>query len=124
MSRARQGAVILAVLRIVYGTVLCVAPASVTKRWLGADRRRPATQVALRGLGARDALIHAGILRGALRDEPVRPWLAASVAGDCADIASTLTSADGLPDRAGPATAVVAGGAALLTAAVAFAVDR
>ena len=78
----------------------------------------------LRGLGAREIVVHG------LRSPPrcaarrVRPFLAASAAGDVADIVATVAGRRGLPDGAAPATVVVAGGSALLTAALAAAVDR
>ena len=49
----------------------------------------------------------------------MRPWFAASIAGDLTDIASTIAGRDELPDGAATATAVVAGASALLSAAVA-----
>ncbi len=68
-------------------------------------------------------LLHAGGLAAALRGGPVRPWLAASVAGDLTDIAATVAGRDALPDGAAKATAVVAGASALLSVAVGAAVD-
>ena len=62
--------------------------------------------------------IHAAGLVAALRSAPVRPWLAASIAGDLSDIAATTASRSGLPSGATPATAAVAGGSAALSAAV------
>jgi hypothetical protein len=59
-----------------------------------------------------------------LRGVPVRPFLAASAAGDAADILATLAGRRGLPAGAAPATLAVAGGSALLTAGLAAAVDR
>ena len=69
----------------------------------------------LRGLGAREIVIHGAAIAAALRGAPLRPYLAASVAGDVADIVATVAGRDGLPDGAAPATVAVAGGSALLT---------
>ncbi len=55
---------------------------------------------------------------------PASRILAASVTGDLADIAATVAGRRGLPDGAAPATLVVAGGSALLTAALAAAIER
>jgi hypothetical protein len=111
--------------RIAYGGVLLAAPELATKRWLGADAAEQApTRVALRGLGAREVALHAGALAAWLRGEPMLPWLAASVAGDVSDIVSTAASRDGLPDKAAPATAAVAGASAALTVALAVAAAR
>ena len=46
------------------------------------------------------------------------------MAGDLADIAATVAGRRGLPDGAAPASLVVAGGSALLSAALAAAVER
>jgi hypothetical protein len=110
--------------RIAYGAALIAAPARLTRRWLGPAVEGDPAQVALRGLGAREVLLHAGGLAATLRGEPVRPWLAASVAGDLTDIAATAAGRRGLPDGAAPATLAVAGASALLSAAVAVAVAR
>jgi hypothetical protein len=53
-----------------------------------------------------------------MRGRDVRPWLAASVAGDLTDIASTVAGRRELPRGAAPATVVIAGGSALLSAAL------
>jgi hypothetical protein len=106
-------------LRTAYGAGLLLVPDRLTRRWLGAGGRTPATHVALRGLGAREVVLHALALGAALRGAPVRPFLAASIAGDCADIAATFASRGGLPDGSAPATAAVAGASAALSVAVA-----
>jgi hypothetical protein len=80
-------------------------------------------QVGVRGLGAREMLIHSGALAAALRGAPLRPWLAASIAGDVADIASTTAARAELPAGSAVATLAVAGASAALSAAVAAAVD-
>jgi hypothetical protein len=110
--------------RIAYGLGLLIVPEKVAgNRWLGAGAREPAAQVALRGLGAREVMLHGLGLAAYLRGSDARPLLAASIAGDLADIAATTRSRDGLPDRSAAATAVVAGGSALLSA-ILIALDR
>jgi hypothetical protein len=118
VQRARTAAAALAVLRIAYGGALLAAPAGVTKNWLGRDRSRAATTVALRALGAREVVLHAGALAAALRGGDARPWLLGSIGGDCSDVLSTFAARDGLPDGAAPKTLAVAGGSAALSAAV------
>ncbi|CAN5575541.1 hypothetical protein BH20ACT18_BH20ACT18_04350 [soil metagenome] len=110
-------------LRIAYGAGLMLTPDSLTKRWLGEGGRQPAAQVALRGLGAREVVLHAGGLLAALRGKPIRPWIAASIAGDIVDILATTAGREGLPEKAAPATLAVAGASALLSAAVGAAAD-
>jgi hypothetical protein len=124
MSRARRAAVVVAGLRIAYGVALAVAPERTTSSWLGPDGGRPASEVALRCLGAREIAIHAGAAAAALSGGPVRPWLVASMGGDCADVLSTFLSGAHLPDGAPAKTLVVAGGSAVLTAAVLSATDE
>ena len=54
----------------------------------------------------------------------MRPWLAASVAGDLSDIAATVGGRRGLPDGAAPATLAVAGASAVISVAVGALLDR
>lgn len=109
--------------RIAYGLALVAAPARMTQRWLGRAGERGPTQVGVRGLGMRDALVHAGALRAQLRGEPAQPWLVASIAGDVTDIAATAAASGEVPEKAPLLTALVAGGSALVTAALLRAVS-
>jgi hypothetical protein len=106
-------------LRIAYGAGLVAAPTRLARRWLGPDASRPPVQVPLRALGAREVVLHAGAVAAALDGRPVRPWLAASIAGDLTDIAATVAGRRGLPGGAAGATAAVAGGSVLVSAAAA-----
>ena len=110
--------------RVAYGAGLLFAPGKVAgNRWLGPGARRPAATVALRGLGAREVALHGIALAALSRGAPLRPWLAASIAGDLADVVATFASRGGLPPGSPAATAAVAGGSAALTAAVAAGLD-
>jgi hypothetical protein len=113
----------VAALRIAYGAALLAVPTRVTRNWLGRDRSRAATVVALRGLGAREVVLHGGALAAALGGGSVRPWLSASIGGDCSDVVATWAARDGLPDGAFVKTLAVAGGSAALSAAVVAALD-
>ncbi len=120
----KRAAAALLSLRVAYGAALLVAPGKVAgNRWLGPAARAPAATVALRGLGAREVAVHGIALVELARGGPVRPYLAASIAGDLADIAAAFASRDGLPSGSPAATAAVAGGSAALTAAVAASLD-
>jgi hypothetical protein len=111
-------------MRIAYGAGLIAAPEKLAGgRWLGRGAAEAPAQVGLRGLGVREVAIHGLALAAILRGDPVRPLLAASIAGDFSDIASTAVSRGGLPRGSAAATAAVAGGSALLTAAIAAIVD-
>ena len=111
-------------LRVAYGAGLVAAPERLTRRWLGPAAGAPPTQVPLRGMGAREIVVHGAAIAAVLRDAPLRPYLAASAAGDVADILATVAGRRGLPAGSAPATLAVAGGSALLTAGLAAAVDR
>ncbi len=110
-------------LRIVYGAALIIKPQRLALRWLGPDSGRAPTQVPLRGLGGREIALHTSAALAAMSGRPLRPWLAVSIAGDCADIAATVIGRDELPDGAPLATTVVAGASALISAALFVALD-
>ena len=114
-----QGGLTVAMLsfRIAYGAALIVAPAKVAgNRWLGPggpSRLRPRCRCEA-SAPVRSAL-HGLALVAYLRGAPVRPLLAASIAGDLTDIGATSLARGGLPADSAAATAAVAGGSALLT---------
>src|SRR4051812_773461 len=124
MSRARQAALAAASLRIAYGAALALAPARTTRSWLGDDGARPGAAVAIRALGAREIVLHAGAFAAVMSEAPVRPWLVASIGGDCSDIAATFAAGKAsLPSGAALKTLAVAGGSAAISAAVLGALD-
>ena len=123
-SLLRTATLTLLGLRVAYGAGLIAAPERLTKRWLGPAAGAPPTQVPLRGMGAREIVVHGAAIATALNDLPLRPFLAASAAGDLADILATVAGRRGLPEGSAQATLAVAGGSALLTAGLAAAVDR
>ncbi len=120
----RSAALTILALRVAYGAGLILAPERLAQRWLGSAAGLPPTQVPLRGMGAREIVVHGAAIAAVLQDAPLRPFLAASIAGDLADVVATVAGRRGLPDGAAPATVAVAGGSALLTAAIAAVVDR
>jgi hypothetical protein len=109
--------------RIAFGVGLIAAPGRAAGGWLPGDAQRPGTKVALRGLGARDVALAAGLAVSAGAGGAVRPWLAACIACDAADIASTLGAGDALPRRARWGTVALAGAAAGVGAALVAGVD-
>ena len=121
-SPSQLGVVTVLALRVAYGAALALAPARLSKRWLGPVDAP--TSVALRGLGAREVLLNAVALASALRGGPVRPFLAASAAGDLADIAATVAARRGLPRGSTGATIMVAGSSAAISIGVAVRADR
>jgi hypothetical protein len=111
-------------LRVAYGAALILAPAQLTRRWLGDVAQRPGGAVSLRALGAREVALHTAALWAAWTRAPLRPWLAASIAGDLTDVIATTAARRGLPEGSAPATLAVGAGSALLTALLAAAVPR
>lgn len=123
-SQVRGAAAAVLGLRIAYGAGLILAPARLAQRWLGPESSTAPTQVPLRGLGTREIVLHAGALAAALAKAPLRPWLLASIAGDLTDVAATVIGRDQLPAGSAQATVVVGGGSALISGALAIAVER
>lgn len=123
MTGARKAATVVLGLRIAYGVGLIAAPSRLGRRWLGPAANAAPTQVPLRALGAREIIIHVGGILAAVRGAPLRPWLAGSIVGDLSDLAATVAGRDELPKGSPTATLVVGGSSALLSAAVAVAVE-
>jgi hypothetical protein len=123
VKRARTASIVFSLGRIAFGAGLIAAPGRVAGGWLSADAQRPGTKVAVRGLGARDVALAAGLARAARGDGAMRPWLVACIACDAADIASTLGAGDALPPRARWGTVALAGAAAGIGAALLASVD-
>ncbi|HEX5619008.1 MAG TPA: hypothetical protein VFX51_11335 [Solirubrobacteraceae bacterium] len=103
---------------------LLAAPQRVAKGWLAADAERPPTQVAVRGLGARDVALAAGVVVAARERAALRPWLVGCLVCDLADIASTLAAGSALPARARWGTVALAGSAAIAGAALTVRVEQ
>jgi hypothetical protein len=81
--------------RIGFGIALVAAPERVTSPWLGSDAGHVGTQVVTRGLGARDVALGVGALLAP--SSQLRPWVAAAIAADAADLGGTLAAGDALP---------------------------
>jgi hypothetical protein len=124
MRGSHKTAIAFALGRIGFGVGLLAAPQRVAKGWLADDAQRPRTQVAIRGLGARDVALAAGVVLAARERAPLRPWLVGCLACDLADIASTLAAGSALPARARWGTVALAGGAAVAGAALTVRVER
>ena len=121
-TRATASAVLLA--RVSYGVALVAAPQRITMRWLGEEAKGAPAQVALRGLGAREAVLHGSALIAVRRGAPLRPWLAASILGDVIDVIATAAERRRLPAGSPLATLVVGGGSALISVLLAGIVER
>ena len=120
INSRRKVAVGLAALRIVYAVGLLATPKRVASAWVGSDAGSPGGAIALRGLGARDLALSAGVAACALSGRDARPWLAACAASDAADLTATLVApGSALPARAKPGAVALAGGFGLIGAALA-----
>lgn len=122
LPRLAAGSVLL--VRISYGLALIAAPRRLALRWLGEDANGAPVQVALRGLGAREAILHGGALLALRGGAPLRPWLAASIAGDLTDVIATAAGRRRLPAGSPLATLAVGGGSALVSSVLGAVVDR
>jgi hypothetical protein len=81
---------LLGLLRIVVGSTLFLAPRLSGRTWTGEQTESTTADLAVRGMGARDAALGIGLLIALERDAPVRGWLEAGVLSDSADAAGTL----------------------------------
>ena len=124
MKDLKKLAIAFGISRIAYAVALLVAPKKAAGPWLGADAASGGGKVAARALAVRDGALGAGVAAAAATGSSMRPWLYACVASDLVDATATWLERDSLPERAGPATLVVAGGAAAAGAALASAVDE
>jgi hypothetical protein len=111
--------------RLAFGAGRITAPARVAAGWLGKDAERPAAQVAIRGLGARDIALSAGALAALDDNAQLRRWVLAAAACDLGDVAIALaTPSDALPANARWGTVALGGGAALAGLLLYPALDR
>ena len=83
-------------LRVLLGFALFLFPGLTTKTWTGEKPDDALTNLAVRGMGARDMAIGAGLLTAMERGAPVRGWLEAGAMVDAGDALGTLFSWRGL----------------------------
>jgi hypothetical protein len=100
--------------RVALGAGLTLAPRLTAAAWLGRDARRPATQVPIRALGARDLAIGLGTAYAVGQGHGVRPWLGAGALADAIDLAATVRVRHRLPAAGVATVALMAGGSVLL----------
>lgn len=125
MSRTRTAVAAFALARIAFGAGLLARPDRVASPWLGKDAERPGTQVAVRGLGARDVALSAGALASLTDRKRLSLWLAGAALSDIADLAGTLAAPrDALPRNGRWGTVVLAGGSAGIGAGLIVALWR
>jgi len=99
--------------RAVLGSALTVAPRLAARAWLGAGpARRPQTAVVVAAMGARDLGLGLGTVQAIRQGHGARPWLAAGVLADAADLVATWRARDELPAFGVASIALLAGGSA------------
>ena len=110
----------LALNRCAFGLGYLIAPERTGRGWIDRAAAQPATQVMIRGLGARDLALALGAL-WALREpnRSSRAWFAAHAVADAADLAATLAAARDLPLRRVLFASVMAGGSTAIALAAA-----
>jgi len=99
--------------RVVLGAALLAAPSLVGRPWLGDVAATPGGRVALRALGARDALLGGIVLHLAGRPPAGGRALQAAAVADAVDFAATLAARRRLPPLGSAGVMALAGGAAL-----------
>jgi ferritin-like metal-binding protein YciE len=116
----RALAMLLSLNRIGFGLAYLFAPGRAGLGWIGRSARDPATQVFVRGHGARDLALGAGALGTLARsgERAASPWFVAQGIADLADVAATVSASGRLP-RSGQRFALVMAGASALAATVA-----
>ncbi len=125
MSRTRTATALFALGRFAFGTGLIAAPERVAAGWIGDDAAREPVKIVVRGLGARDIALSAGVLAALGDEERLAPLIGFTIACDLCDVAATLAApSDALPSNARWGTAAMAGGAAAMGAALLVAVKR
>jgi hypothetical protein len=124
MNRTRVAAGAVLASRVAYGVALAAAPERLAAKWIGGSASTRAGQVPLRGLGVREAALHGAALIALARDEPLRRWFLASIAGDLTDVIATVAARGEVPSRSVALTFAYGGGAAVLSAAVARGLER
>jgi hypothetical protein len=80
----------LALVRTITGVALFLAPRRTGRVWTGAEGENVTSNLAVRGMGARDVALGLGTLAAIERGAPVRGWIEAGVLSDSADAAGTL----------------------------------
>lgn len=100
---------LMGVTRLAIGAVTVLAPSLVAKVWMGKGAEDAVSNVALRGLGGREAAIGFGTLVALERNKPVSGWLEAGALADAADAFGVFTQRRRL---AGPHWVFAAGVAA------------
>jgi len=88
----RELARALGFMRIFVGGVLFLMPHRSARGWTGEEADEVTTNLAIRGMGARDIAIGIGILTALEKGGSVRGWIEAGVVSDAGDALATLAN--------------------------------
>lgn len=119
----RDTARMLAWGRIGVGAVLFLMPAKAARMWTGRDVADFPSKMIVRGLGARDLAMGAGLATALESGRSASPWLQACAAADAADALGTLGSVGELGKLRALFYLVVEVGAAVLGLSLAESLD-
>jgi hypothetical protein len=119
-------AALLSLNRIGFGLAYLWRPGRTGRGWIGNAARDPATQVFVRGHGARDLALGVGALAALARsgDEAMRPWMAAQCVADLADVGATIAANRRLPPSGYRFALLMAGASTVVGAATAAGLRR
>ena len=87
-------AVVVGSLRMASGVSFLVVPEAANRMWGDEEEVTPTTQLLLRSMGYRDALIGGLLASAGLRGRPTRGWYLASAGADLADLVGGLAVRD------------------------------
>jgi hypothetical protein len=123
MPDARSIALAWSLGRAALGAAIAVAPAPLTRGWIGGDAARPGTRALGTGLGARDCVLGLSTAAALRSGSDARIWIAGCALADAADLTATLVARRSIPRVGLIGVGALAGGSAALGAWLATAVD-
>lgn len=103
--------------RVAFGIGFLAAPGALGSQWAGKVADKPAAQIFIRALGARDLALGLGVL--ASPRAGLRTWVMAGVIADACDAGATVAAREELESGQLAATLAIAGGSALAGVAIA-----
>jgi hypothetical protein len=115
----RRLAYALALNRVLFGARFMLQPSAAGPSWVGRRHARDtASQLFVRGLGARDLGLGVGALAALRRSDAIeaRRWMLAHLLADGTDLAATLAATSRLPGRPARVATVVAGASTAVAA--------
>lgn len=119
----RDTARMLAWARIGVGSVLFLLPRTSARLWTGREQETFPTNMMVRALGARDAILGVGLATALESGRSASSWLQAGAAADAADALGTLSSVGELGKLRALGLFAVEAGAAVLALSLAESLD-